>query len=132
MMEKESAQLRLSMGANSMVECSISTKPGRRKRARAAVGSAGTAAALGRTAAGRFAGRGGRCPSYQQRIFFESIGAHMAVGSRTTFKKRQKEMARVEKQRDKAARRAQKKESDRPSGPAEVMSLDEATALRSS
>ena len=56
----------------------------------------------------------------------------MAVGSRTTFKKRQKEMARVEKQRDKAARRAQKKESDRPSGPAEVMSLDEATALRSS
>ena len=55
----------------------------------------------------------------------------MAAGSRTTFKKRQKEMARVEKQRDKAARRAQKKEGDRPSGP-EVMSLDEATALRSS
>ena len=55
----------------------------------------------------------------------------MAVGSRTTFKKRQKEMARVEKQRDKAAKWAQKKESDRPSGP-EVMSLDEATALRSS
>lgn len=40
----------------------------------------------------------------------------MAVGSRTTFKKRQKEMTRVEKQRDKAARRAQKKEADRPSG----------------
>jgi hypothetical protein len=55
----------------------------------------------------------------------------MAAGSRTTFKKRQKEMARVEKQRDKAARRAQKKESDRSSGQ-EVMSLDEATALRSS
>jgi hypothetical protein len=55
----------------------------------------------------------------------------MAVGSRTTFKKRQKEMARVEKQRDKAAKRAQKKESDRPSGP-EVMSLAEATELRSS
>ena len=55
----------------------------------------------------------------------------MAVGSRTTFKKRQKEMARVEKQRDKAAKRAQKKENDRPSEP-EVMSLDEATALRSS
>lgn len=55
----------------------------------------------------------------------------MAVGSRTTFKKRQKEMARVEKQREKAAKRAQKKEEegDRPSGP-EVMSLDEATALR--
>ena len=54
----------------------------------------------------------------------------MAAGSRTTFKKRQKEMARAEKQRDKAAKRAQKKEGDR-SGP-EVMSLDEATALRSS
>jgi hypothetical protein len=57
--------------------------------------------------------------------------AHMAAGSRTTFKKRQKEMARVEKQRDKAAKRAQKKESDRPSEP-EVMSLDEAQLLRSS
>jgi hypothetical protein len=55
----------------------------------------------------------------------------MAVGSRTTFKKRQKEMARVEKQRDKAAKRAQKKEGDRHSGP-EEMSLEEATALRSS
>jgi hypothetical protein len=55
----------------------------------------------------------------------------MAAGSRTTFKKRQKEMARVEKQRDKAAKRAQKKEGDRSSGP-EVMSLDEAIALRSS
>jgi hypothetical protein len=56
----------------------------------------------------------------------------MAAGSRTTFKKRQKEMARVEKQREKAAKRAQKKEEgDRPSGP-EIMSLDEATALRSS
>ncbi len=52
------------------------------------------------------------------------------AGSRTTFKKRQKEMARVEKQRDKAAKRAQKKEGDRPSEP-DVMSLDEATALRS-
>ena len=70
-------------------------------------------------------------PSLAATHLFESIGAHMAVGSRTTFKKRQKEMARVEKQRDKAARRAQKKEGDRPSGP-EVMSLDEATALRSS
>jgi hypothetical protein len=54
----------------------------------------------------------------------------MAVGSRTTFKKRQKEMARVEKQRDKAAKRAQKKESDQSSGP-EVMSLEEAIQLRS-
>jgi hypothetical protein len=55
----------------------------------------------------------------------------MAAGSRTTFKKRQKEMARIEKQRDKAAKRAQKKEGNLSSGP-EVMSLDEATALRSS
>ena len=55
----------------------------------------------------------------------------MAVGSRTTFKKRQKEMARVEKQRDKAAKRAEKKEGERPLGP-EVMSLEEAIALRSS
>jgi hypothetical protein len=54
----------------------------------------------------------------------------MAVGSRPTFKKRQKEMARVEKQRDKAAKRAQKKESDRPSGP-DVMSMEEAIRLRS-
>jgi hypothetical protein len=56
----------------------------------------------------------------------------MAGASRTTFKKRQKEMARVEKQRDKAAKRAQKKEGegDRPSGP-EVMSLEEAMLLRS-
>ena len=53
----------------------------------------------------------------------------MATRSRTTFKKRQKEMARVEKQRDKAAKRAQKKDGDRPSEP-EVMSLEEATALR--
>jgi hypothetical protein len=55
----------------------------------------------------------------------------MAVRSRTTFKKRQKEMARVEKQRDKAAKRAQKKQGDHTSGP-EVMSLEEAMALRSS
>jgi hypothetical protein len=53
----------------------------------------------------------------------------MAVGSRTTFKKRQKEMARVEKQRDKAAKRAQKK--DEPSSGPEVMSLEEAIQLRS-
>lgn len=40
-------------------------------------------------------------------------------------------MARVEKQRDKAAKRQMKKEDgDRPSGP-EVMSLEEAQALRS-
>jgi hypothetical protein len=56
----------------------------------------------------------------------------MAVGSRTTFKKRQKEMARVEKQRDKAAKRAQKAEAGRTSGGPEIMSLEEATQLRSS
>jgi hypothetical protein len=33
----------------------------------------------------------------------------MAMRSRTTFKKRQKELARQEKQRDKAARRVQRK-----------------------
>ena len=55
----------------------------------------------------------------------------MAGASRTTFKKRQKEMARVEKQRDKAAKRAQKKEGERPSEP-EIMSLEEANLLRSS
>lgn len=33
----------------------------------------------------------------------------MASRSRTTFKKRQKEIARMEKQRDKAARRMQRK-----------------------
>src|SRR5712691_11003778 len=34
---------------------------------------------------------------------------HMPTRSRTTFKKRQKELARMEKQRDKAARRMQRK-----------------------
>ena len=54
----------------------------------------------------------------------------MATRSHTTFKKRQKEMARAEKQRDKAAKRAQKIDDvDRPKGP-EVMSLEEAEALR--
>ncbi|MDR3699406.1 MAG: hypothetical protein P4L56_07205 [Candidatus Sulfopaludibacter sp.] len=53
----------------------------------------------------------------------------MATRSRTTFKKRQKEMARIEKQRDKAAKRAQKKESGAPNEP-EIMSLEEAAALR--
>ena len=33
----------------------------------------------------------------------------MATRSRTTFKKRQKELARMEKQRDKAAKRVQRK-----------------------
>lgn len=52
----------------------------------------------------------------------------MATRSRTTFKKRQKEMARMEKQRDKAAKRAEKKD-DGPREP-EIMSLEEAAALR--
>jgi len=38
-------------------------------------------------------------------------------------------MARMEKQRDKAAKRAEKKEGDGPSEP-EIMSLEEAEALR--
>jgi hypothetical protein len=54
----------------------------------------------------------------------------MAARSRTTFNKRQKEMARAEKQREKAAKRLEKKDSDRPSGP-EIMSLEEANLLRS-
>jgi hypothetical protein len=56
----------------------------------------------------------------------------MAGASRTTFKKRQKEMARVEKQRDKAAKRAQKADQVRDSSGPEVMSLEEAQALRQS
>ena len=56
----------------------------------------------------------------------------MASKSHTTFKKRQKEMARVEKQRDKAAKRAQRKEADQADhvrGP-ELMTLEEANLLR--
>jgi len=41
----------------------------------------------------------------------------MASGSRTTFKKRQKELARLEKRRDKAARRQQRKLEKPPAGP---------------
>ena len=41
----------------------------------------------------------------------------MASRSRTTFKKRQKELARMEKQRDKAAKRVQRKlEKNSPDG----------------
>ena len=54
----------------------------------------------------------------------------MAGQSRTTFKKRQKEMARVEKQREKAAKRMQKKEEGHANGP-EMMTLEEAQLLRS-
>ena len=52
----------------------------------------------------------------------------MAGRSHSTFKKRQKELARVEKQRDKAEKRqaAGTKETGGP----EIMSLEEARALR--
>jgi hypothetical protein len=40
----------------------------------------------------------------------------MASRSHTTFKKRQKEQARAERQRDKAAKRQQRKQEKRPDG----------------
>jgi hypothetical protein len=43
----------------------------------------------------------------------------VAKRSHTTFKKRQKELARVEKQRDKASRREQRKLEKRPEDEAE-------------
>jgi len=55
----------------------------------------------------------------------------MGTRSRTTFKKRQKEMARAEKQKEKAAKRMQRKEGDTASEP-EVLTLEEASILRSS
>jgi hypothetical protein len=54
----------------------------------------------------------------------------MAARSHTTFKKRQKEMARTEKRREKAAKRLEKKEGNNSSGP-EVITLEEAAILRS-
>jgi hypothetical protein len=53
----------------------------------------------------------------------------MASRSHTTFKKRQKELARVEKQRDKAAKRAQRKEGE--TTPEPELTLEEAAILRS-
>ena len=53
----------------------------------------------------------------------------MPTRSRTTFKKRQTEMARAEKQRDKAAKRLERKKGDHPGEP-EVMTLEEAALLR--
>ena len=53
----------------------------------------------------------------------------MASRSHTTFKKRQKELARVEKQRDKAAKRLQRKEGERIPEP--EVTLEEAAILRS-
>lgn len=49
----------------------------------------------------------------------------MAMRSRTTFKKRQKELARQEKQRDKAARRVQRKlEKNTPGSGDDADTLD--------
>jgi hypothetical protein len=53
----------------------------------------------------------------------------MATRSRTTFQKRQKEMARAEKQREKAAKRMQKKDGERIPEP--EVTLEEAALLRS-
>jgi hypothetical protein len=53
----------------------------------------------------------------------------MAGRSHSTFKKRQKELARVEKQRDKAEKRLQAGTKEKSGGP-EIMSLEEAAALR--
>jgi hypothetical protein len=53
----------------------------------------------------------------------------MAGRSHSTFKKRQKELARVEKQREKAEKR-QNKPNEKPNDGPEIMSLEEAAALR--
>jgi hypothetical protein len=53
----------------------------------------------------------------------------MATRQRTTFQKRQKEMARAEKQREKAAKRIQKKDMERVPEP--EVTLEEAALLRS-
>jgi hypothetical protein len=53
----------------------------------------------------------------------------VATRSHTTFKKRQKELARVEKQRDKAEQRAQRKLQKTGSEP-EILTLEEAAILR--
>ena len=54
----------------------------------------------------------------------------MAARSHTTFKKRQKEMARAQKRSDKAAKRLERKEGNTSSGP-EVITLEEAAILHS-
>lgn len=55
----------------------------------------------------------------------------MAGRSSTSFQKRQKELARQEKQRDKAAKRVQRKDEkgNEGEGP-EIMSVEEAELLR--
>ena len=52
------------------------------------------------------------------------------AGDVSTFKKRQKEMARAQKRSDKAAKRLERKEGNTSSGP-EVITLEEAAILRS-
>jgi len=55
----------------------------------------------------------------------------MAGRSSTSFQKRQKELARQEKQRDKAAKRSQRKDDKGNDGEGpEVMSIEEAEQLR--
>ena len=55
----------------------------------------------------------------------------MAGRSSTSFQKRQKELARQEKQRDKAAKRLQRKEHKGNAGEGpEIMSVHEAELLR--
>ncbi len=53
----------------------------------------------------------------------------MPAGTRTTFKKRQKEMARGEKQREKTAKRLERKSAERVPEP--EVTLEEAAILRS-
>jgi hypothetical protein len=55
----------------------------------------------------------------------------VATRSHTTFKKRQKELARVEKQKDKAEKRMQRKQQDGGERESDIMSLEEAALLRS-
>ena len=62
----------------------------------------------------------------------------MASRPHTTYKKRQKELQRLEKQRDKVARRQQRKagllpsDSDEPSSTAEPLATDETSAPETS
>ena len=55
----------------------------------------------------------------------------MATRSRTTFKKRQKEIARAEKQREKVARRMERKQEGTGAPGPETITLEEAAILRS-
>ena len=54
----------------------------------------------------------------------------MATRTRTSFQKRQKELARVEKQRDKAAKRLQRKlEGPKPEEPDDLMMMEGGVAV---